>query len=67
MIRVIRFIKALVKYLIWGEQVEQRVYDQRMMICTSCSDRCGKKCCLCGCYVSKKAQWSTESCPKNKW
>jgi hypothetical protein len=67
MIRVIRFIKALVKYLIWGEQVEQRVYDQRMMICTSCNDRCGKKCCLCGCYVSKKAQWSTESCPKNKW
>lgn len=67
MMVVIRFIKALVKYLIWGEQVEQRVYDQRMMICTSCNDRCGNKCCLCGCYVSKKAQWSTESCPKNKW
>lgn len=65
--RVYRFIKALIKYVLTGEQVNQRLYDTRLEICSTCTDRCGKTCCICGCYLSKKAQWSTESCPKNKW
>jgi hypothetical protein len=67
MMRIFRFIKALIKYIFIGSQVEQREYDLRLEICSNCKDRCGKKCCICGCYLSKKAQWSTESCPKNKW
>jgi len=64
---VFRFIKALIKYILWGEQVTQLVYDQRITKCEKCDDRCGSTCCICGCYLSKKAQWSSESCPKNKW
>ena len=67
MIRLFRFIKALVKYMIWGETVDQRVYDTRLEICSNCNDKCGKTCCICGCYLSKKAKWSSEVCPKNKW
>ena len=65
--RVFRFIWALIKYMIKGDHVNQREYDTRLEICSNCKDRCGKTCCLCGCYLSKKAKWSTESCPKNKW
>jgi len=64
---IYRFIKALVKYLIWGDRVSTEVQNSRLSICNSCSDLCGKKCCVCGCYVNKKTQWSTEACPKNKW
>jgi len=65
--RLIRFIIALFKYIIWGDQVTNDKYISRITICDSCSDKCGSKCCICGCYLSKKARWSTESCPKNKW
>jgi len=65
--RLIRFIIALFKYIIWGDQVTNDKYISRIKICDSCSDKCGSKCCICGCYLSKKARWSTESCPKNKW
>jgi len=53
--------------MIKGDHVNQREYDTRLEICSNCKDRCGKTCCLCGCYLNKKAKWSTESCPKNKW
>jgi len=67
MIKVFRFIIALFKYIIWGDQVTNDKYISRIAICDVCSDKCGSKCCICGCYLSKKAKWSTESCPQNKW
>mgnify|MGYP003119704325 CR=1 FL=1 len=67
MIRFFRFIKALIKYIIWGEEVTQKVYDERIAQCENCTNRCGKRCCVCGCYLHTKAQWSSESCPENKW
>jgi len=67
MMRLLRFLKALFKYIIWGDQVATDKYNNRLAICNQCSVRCGKKCCVCGCYLNKKAKWSTESCPKNKW
>ena len=67
MIRFFRFIKALIKYIIWGDQVTADKYNSRIAICDTCSDKCGKTCCICGCYLHKKAKWSTEECPKNKW
>ena len=51
--KVIRFIIALTKYIIWGDQVTTDKYNNRMAICD--------------CYLKKKAKWSTESCPQNKW
>ena len=65
--KVIRFIIALFKYIIWGDQVTTDKYNNRMAICEQCTSRCGNKCCICGCYLNKKAKWSTESCPQNKW
>ena len=65
--KVIRFIIALFKYLIWGDQVTVDKYNNRILICNQCADKCGSKCCICGCYLNKKAKWSTESCPQNKW
>ncbi len=67
MMRIFRFLKALIKYIIWGSQVTADKYNDRILICNTCSDKCGDKCCICGCYLNKKAKWSTESCPKNKW
>ena len=65
--RFLTFIIALSKYLIWGDHVTVDKYNNRIAICNQCSDKCGSKCCVCGCYLNKKAKWSTESCPKNKW
>jgi len=65
--RAVRFIWALIKYLIWGDRVSTEVQQTRLSICYTCKDLCDTKCCVCGCYVKKKTQWSTEVCPKNKW
>lgn len=65
--RIIRFLKALIKYIFIGNRVDHTVHNTRLEICSNCEDRCGKKCCVCGCYLNKKTKWSTESCPKNKW
>ena len=65
--RIIRFIYAVVKYLIYGDTVNKSVYDSRILICNSCVFLQNNKCGICGCYVKKKAKWNTESCPKNKW
>lgn len=65
--RILRFIKALVKFIIYGDVVTKDVHDERMSICESCEHRCGTTCCICGCYLKKKTQWSSEHCPKNKW
>lgn len=65
--RIFKFIQALFKYLIWGDRVSVDKYNTRMSICDTCTYRCGTKCGVCGCYLTKKAKWSTESCPKNKW
>lgn len=67
MMKVLRFIKALFKYVIWGDTASDKVFNSRIKICEECRDRCGKTCCICGCYLNKKAKWTTESCPKNKW
>ena len=62
-----RFIKALIWYIIWGNPVSYHVYLDRLNKCNHCKHRCDEKCCKCGCYIRKKANWSTESCPLKKW
>ena len=65
MIRLFRFLYALIKYVLKGDSVSSDKYNNRLEICNICKDKCGSTCCICGCYIKKKAKWSTESCPKN--
>ena len=34
--RIFRFLKALIKYIFTGSQVDQREYDLRLEICSNC-------------------------------
>jgi uncharacterized protein (DUF2141 family) len=65
--RILRFIWALIKYVLIGERVSKEEYQTRLTLCYSCEHLKNTQCEICGCYVKKKAKWSTESCPKNKW
>lgn len=65
--KVLRFIYALIKYIFIGGSVSTQLYNDRILLCNSCEYMSNDKCSLCGCYVKKKAKWTTEHCPKNKW
>lgn len=41
----------------------------RMTICKSCQflQEDSERCLSCGCYVSIKTSWASESCPEGKW
>lgn len=67
MVRVFRFIKAYIKYLLWGKEVPFEDYVNRLIECHNCEDREIDICSNCGCILHKKARWDTERCPKNKW
>ena len=67
--RVIRFLKAIVKYILYGQQTPIDIYIDRLTICRNCNDFDYEKwiCKKCGCYLDKKAKMNTESCPDDKW
>ena len=65
--KALRFIWALFKYILWGEEVTHEVKDHRLSICHQCPHRLDKNCGICGCSLERKARWSSESCPKKKW
>ena len=67
--RLIRFIKALYKYIRFGKQTPIDVYITRLTICKSCNNFNHEKwtCKICGCYLDKKAKMNTENCPESKW
>lgn len=67
--RVIRFLKAIVKYILYGQQTSIDIYIDRLTICRNCKNfNCEKWICKkCGCYLDKKAKMNTESCPDDKW
>lgn len=67
MTRLFRFIWALIKYILFGSTVSSEIYQNRLNECNSCIYLKDKVCNLCTCDVRKKAKWSTEVCPKNKW
>ena len=67
--RVIRFLKAIFKYILYGQQTSIDIYIDRLTICRNCNNfNCEKWICKkCGCYLDKKAKMNTESCPDDKW
>lgn len=69
MARIIRFIKALWRYILYGNRVSFDEYIVRLDKCYRCDDIDLDKwtCKKCGCYLTKKAKMSTEKCPENKW
>jgi hypothetical protein len=58
---------ALIKYVIFGGTVDTEIYQTRISTCNSCKYLKNEQCGICGCYIKRKAKWTTESCPKNKW
>ena len=52
-----------------GKKVSKEEYEDRLEQCDSCLFRDGNKCLhkKCGCLLTKKAQWKSESCPLGRW
>lgn len=65
--RLIRFIKALVKYALHGHRVEFGDYVLRLRMCNECPYRDEFTCKKCGCFLDKKCKMDTEKCPKGNW
>ena len=67
--RIIRFLKAIVKYIRFGKQTTIDEFINRLTVCKNCNNFDSDKwsCKKCGCYLDKKAKMNTEKCPDNKW
>lgn len=66
--KIIRFLKAIKKYAGGGfKNVTLSEYTERLNICAVCPEQENGICKKCGCFLSKKAWWSTEDCPIDKW
>ena len=67
--RLIRFLKAIIKFIIFGKQTTIDEYINRLTICKSCDKFDNEKwvCKKCGCFLDKKAKMNTEKCPDDKW
>jgi hypothetical protein len=70
--RAANYAKAIVRYKAnYGYMLPLEIAEERSAICHECpqynaeKDRCQHR--KCGCTVGKKIEWSTESCPLNKW
>ena len=67
--RIFRFIKALWRYMWYGNRVSFDTYITRLNSCKGCKYINKEKwtCNNCGCYLIKKCKMSTEKCPIGKW
>ena len=65
--RILRFLIALLKFIFFGSPVIPEVYERRIETCDACEFKINERCSICTCYVKRKAKWTTENCPKNKW
>ena len=67
--RIFRFIKALWRYMWYGNMVSFDTYITRLNSCKGCKYVNKEKwtCDNCGCYLVKKCKMSTEKCPTGKW
>jgi hypothetical protein len=52
-----------------GAKVSKEDYEKRLEQCDGCIFRDGNKCLhkSCGCFLTKKAQWSSQDCPLGRW
>lgn len=63
------FKEALVKRVESNFQnVSPELLEERLKICGGCEFKQDNwQCSQCGCYLTIKAKWATENCPKGKW
>jgi hypothetical protein len=67
MIRIFRFIRAILRFIIRGEIVSNEIKSSRMEKCKTCNHNIYNECNLCGCDIDWKTSMSTEECPKKLW
>ena len=67
--RIVRFLKAIIKYIRFGNRTQIDEYIHRLTMCKNCGYFDNEKwsCKKCGCYLDKKAKMNTENCPNGKW
>ena len=70
--RALNFGQAVARHAVDGAvNVDDSVYEQRLAVCQDCSlcEQSRMVCSHpnCGCYLSVKARWQSESCPLGKW
>lgn len=67
--RIVRFLKSLWNYLLYGKRVSFDDYVERLNTCNMCKHLKEKNwiCSKCGCYVTQKCKMSCETCPEGYW
>lgn len=64
------FARSASKHVMNGaKMVDQQIKDDRLSICQGCEfyNKKSETCNKCGCYLSIKTGWASESCPEGKW
>ncbi len=66
---ILSYIKKTREMLSDEDRVSEKVYEERLDICTSCDNLISATCMKCGCYVEIRALAKNNHCPlkKNKW
>lgn len=49
------------------ERADDKLYNERLKICTLCDKLTEGTCFKCGCYVEMRAASKTAHCPSKKW
>jgi hypothetical protein len=68
--KITNFTIAAAKFAAGGFiKSSKELYQSRVLTCLSCRyyNSTKDECNICGCPIEVKAEWKTESCPKNKW
>ena len=64
------FIKAVTNHVKdGGRKVSQEELQERLEQCNNCQFLVKNRCrhMKCGCFITKKAKWRSESCPIGRW
>jgi len=68
MSRVVNFATSALNHAKNGfKMADEKLYQSRLDICTSCNKNKNGTCQECGCILSIKASWDSEKCPIDKW
>jgi len=67
--QLLSFGSAVLRFVTAGmPKVDEPTYDQRLKACLACPRLSQEgRCAHCGCWVSEKALWQTETCPEDRW
>lgn len=68
-LQIVSFLGALGRHIKGGmKRVQPHEYNKRTKECLDCPRLTNEgRCTHCGCWVSEKALWASETCPEDKW